>query len=903
MYRSRSVRPVALALFLAAAAFFATSATSADPVHQKIRLPWPTAEESAVVRSIPDLEVMGIQPGSSITLLSTPELTAALEEAGLRPEILVDPYGAFHLVSEGRAWAGLGDFISYDEAVVFLDSMHTLYPAITTAKDSIGTTWEGRTIWAIKISDNPNVDEEEPELLIDALHHAREPIGVSVVCSFISHLCDNYGGDEEATFLVDEREIWVIPVVNPDGYVYNETVSSDLLWRKNRRDNPGEDEGVDLNRNYDANFGGAGSSSTYRDQTYHGPYAFSEPETQAMRDFILGRNFVTHDSYHSVASAILYPWGYLSSPTADDFAFSGLGLERSRDNGYDVSQIYYFDVVSGSTCDWAYATKEVISFATEVGGSHFWPQESEIPGLVAENLYSNLTLAWNAGSRARLAGAEADPSGNGRLDPGETADLVLSIENPGYVVGAEDVRVVLSSDNAYLQLLDAAADFGNIAVRESADNAADPFSVAVDEAAPSGTAAEILVRIEWDGGLLWEETLSLTIGESTVIVSDDFESGNAGWSADPIQDASTGAFVLIDPNATDYQPGDDHTPAPGTVAWVTGQNTSVGADDVDGGTAAIRSPVWDLSGRDRVRLSLAWFHGQRDAGDDAADGFAVEISDDGGATFPEALVSIGDVYNEAAWSVLEADLHDVISLTDQVVLRVRTADGASTGDIIEAGFDDLVLVDLGPDDDPPGAPAPLSPADGGVALPAALLTVQNAVDPEGGPLTYGFFVYADSLFTDRARVVTGIAEGSGETSWAVNPPLPDGDYWWRAFAEDSLRRGPLSAARRFTVDQATGAGEAGAAPAFALLPARPNPSRDDAVIRFILPREGRVRADVFDASGRAIRNLVRGRLSAGPQALLWDGRDSRGRTTPAGVYFVRLRTEREERAIKIVRIR
>jgi len=180
----------------------------------------------------------------------------------------------------------------------------------------------------------------------------------------------------------------------------------------------------------------------------------------------------------------------------------------------------------------------------------------------------------------------------------------------------------------------------------------------------------------------------------------------------------------------------------------------------------------------------------------------------------------------------------------------------------------------------------------------------SAVPSGSTAFTYGFFVYGDSLLTDRIRTAAGVAEGTGSSSWTVDPPLPDGAYWWRAFAEDSLRRGPLSAARSFTVDQATGVEEAdGSALAFALQPARPNPSREETVIRFLLPREGRVRADVFDAGGRAVRNLVRGRLGAGQQTLLWDGRDSRGREAPAGVYFVRVRTERETRSIKVVRVR
>ncbi|MFH1682074.1 MAG: M14 family zinc carboxypeptidase [Candidatus Eisenbacteria bacterium] len=892
----RALLGAAVLLFLASAAH-----GEARKVYQEIEIPWPTEEETRILGSFPDLEVMRIERGSTLRLLSTPAITEGLIDAGLRPTVAIEDAAAYHMAGRPRA-PGLGAFYSYSETVAFLDSLHGAYPEITTAKDSIGTTWEGRIIWVLKISDNPDLDEEEPEVLFDALHHAREPIGVSVLIDYMRHLCENHGTDPEAAFLVNEREIWFVPVVNPDGYVWNEWEGgSDMMWRKNRRDNAGACEGVDLNRNYGYEWGGGGSSSDPCEDTYRGPNAFSEPETRALRDFILAHDFVAHDSYHSVIGIILYPWGYTATPSSDNATFAAIAAERVRESLYDYGAVGVdYGITSGITIDWAYGADGVLSFTTEVGGSWFWPEESEIPGLVAENLYSNIYLTLVAGSYVRLAGAAVTGGdGNGRLDPGETANLLVTLENVGILQEATGTEAILRSDDPYVRITDASSSFGTIPTGGTADNASDPFTVTVDAAVPDGHSVVLRVEMAWSGGARNEETLAFPIGEP--ITADDFESGNQGWSQDPTHTASTGAWVLIDPNPTSYQPGDDTTPDPGVICWATGQNTDDGTDDVDLGISALRSPAWDLSAYENVSLNFNWFHGQRDPGDDSNDFFRIDLSNDGGATFPANLVLVGDVFHAANWRPLHADIEDHLPLTSQIVLRFQASDGSGPGDIIEAGLDDLLILVGASADEPPSAPVPLSPADGEPVLPSPVLTVANAIDPEGDPLTYGFLVFADSFFTDLARSASGIPEGNGETSWTVEPPLADGAYWWRAYAEDQEKRGLLSAASSFIVDVSTGVEEG--AGALALFAPSPNPAPGGTTVRFVLPSAGRVRADVFDVNGRRVRQLVRGILPAGPQAIRWDGRDQSGNESAPGVYFIRLRTGGEEKAVKVVLVR
>lgn len=130
----------------------------------------------------------------------------------------------------------MGGYHDYNNVIAALDSMHNLYPSLTTAKINIGNSLEGRAIWALKISDNPDVDEDEPEVFYNGLTHAREPIGMEVLLYFMWNLLTTYGTDSLSTYLVNNRELWFVPVTNPDGYEYNRTTNPNGggMWRKNR---------------------------------------------------------------------------------------------------------------------------------------------------------------------------------------------------------------------------------------------------------------------------------------------------------------------------------------------------------------------------------------------------------------------------------------------------------------------------------------------------------------------------------------------------------------------------------------------------------------------------------------------------------------------------------------------
>ncbi|MHC4586323.1 MAG: M14 family zinc carboxypeptidase, partial [Planctomycetota bacterium] len=210
------------------------------------------------------------------------------------------------------------------------------------------------------------------------------------------YLANNYNSDAEVKHLVDNCEIWIVPVVNPDGYEFSRTTNR--LWRSNRRDNGDGTFGVNLNRNYDYMWGGAGSSGNTSNTNYRGPSAFSEPESQAVRDLVRTYDFRILMSYHSFWQSIYYPWGYTWEPPPDGPMFRDMTSSM-------IELIYYTSgatytnlldepdayLVSGDTGDWSYGELGIYSFGMELRpvtfsqGGFVLPENQIMPTCV-ENL-------------------------------------------------------------------------------------------------------------------------------------------------------------------------------------------------------------------------------------------------------------------------------------------------------------------------------------------------------------------------------------------------------------------------------------------------------------------------------------------------------------------------------------
>jgi len=175
------------------------------------------------------------------------------------------------------------------------------------------------------LSDNPDVDESEPEVLYNGVHHAREPLSMMNQLYYMWYLLENYSSDPDIKNIVDNLEMYFIPVVNPDGYIYNQTTNPNGggMWRKNRRNNGDGSMGVDLNRNYSYNWGydNIGSSGNSGSDVYRGPSPFSEPESRIMREFTYEREFINVFNNHSYSNLLLHPWGYTLNDCPDEELF------------------------------------------------------------------------------------------------------------------------------------------------------------------------------------------------------------------------------------------------------------------------------------------------------------------------------------------------------------------------------------------------------------------------------------------------------------------------------------------------------------------------------------------------------------------------------------------------------
>ena len=299
------------------------------------------------------------------------------------------------------SYGSMGGYHTYAEMLAVLDDMAAKYPKLITYRAPVSDTIKthgGRPLWFVKLSDNPNVKEDdEKEVLYTALHHAREPNGMSQMLFYMWYLLENYATNEEVRYIVDNLELYFVPCINPDGYTHNETIAPNGggFWRKNRRDNGNGSFGVDLNRNYGYEWGhdNAGSSPNSQSDTYRGPAGFSEPETRTMRDFCLKHNFLFAQNYHTFSNLLIYPWAYSDTP-ADSILvkYARLFVRENNYHAGTASETVGYPV-NGSSDDWMYGVSGVFSFTPEVGLTGFWPTFDEIEGLNRENVWLNLATA------------------------------------------------------------------------------------------------------------------------------------------------------------------------------------------------------------------------------------------------------------------------------------------------------------------------------------------------------------------------------------------------------------------------------------------------------------------------------------------------------------------------------
>ncbi len=333
--------------------------------------------------------------------------------------------------------SGFGGYYRYTEMVAAIDALVAAYPGLaskinltpTAAKRTAG----GQEIWAVKISDNVSVDEiNEPEVLFIGLQHAREAIGGASMIFFMQYLCENYTTDARVKNLVDNRQIYIVPCMNPDGWEHNYSVNNNGggSWRKNRSVN-GSNYGVDLNRNWGVDWANCGmpisgnssscGSNDRSSDTYYGTSAFSEKETQAIRDFTYQRRFVSMIDQHAYGPYYSLPFGRPSLPAnvmdPYDTKFytnlsSAMGVYNGMRAGNSYEALRY--EVAGGVKDWMLKGNVGTNGKTKIFGltgeggagggttSNFWPPKAQIINLCKGMVFQNLQLLIMSGTYAYL---------------------------------------------------------------------------------------------------------------------------------------------------------------------------------------------------------------------------------------------------------------------------------------------------------------------------------------------------------------------------------------------------------------------------------------------------------------------------------------------------------------------
>jgi carboxypeptidase T len=285
--------------------------------------------------------------------------------------------------------AGDEGYHTYDEMVAEIQKASTDHANITQLS-SIGKTFEGRDIPVLKISDNAATDEDEPEVLFTCNMHAREHLTTEMCLHIVQRFTDGYGSDQNVTNMVDNREIFVVPSLNPDGAEFDISGGEYQGWRKNRQPNDDGTVGTDINRNFSYKWGCCdGSSDSTSAEDYRGPAASSAPEVTDLQNWVAGRQIKAHIDFHTFSELVLWPFGHTNDEVTEGMTqeeydhFKDIGTQMAGTNNYTPEQSSGLYITDGDINDFMWGTHKVLSycfemFPTDGGIDGFYPPDEDI---------------------------------------------------------------------------------------------------------------------------------------------------------------------------------------------------------------------------------------------------------------------------------------------------------------------------------------------------------------------------------------------------------------------------------------------------------------------------------------------------------------------------------------------
>ena len=410
---------------------------------------WPTDEGSlrAVLEVADDVwtERVGVGP---VDVVVSPAGLAALAASGIDYEIRIADVQVAVDDEQARLSGGgpaaapgawFSDFKDVDAVDAYLDTLAADVPELVTVQD-VGSSLDGRPIRALQITAGST--EGKAAVFFTGTQHAREWLSPMTVMCLADTYAREYGTDPEITDVLDAVVLYVIPMINPDGYAYS--WGADRYWRKNTRGG----YGVDLNRNWGYQWGGDGSSGSYGDETFRGDAPFSEPETQAVKAYVESKpEGVAFVDFHSFAELVLYPWGYQYGAAPDDAQLADIAGQMSSaiqgTHGSFFQPIQGSDLypASGVIDDWAYGEHGMMAFTIELRGSDFVIGPQHIIPSCEENLEASLVVTqWAMQFSDPPSGGDGAGTDGGDDDPGgdDHGDDQGGDDDPGVGTGAGD---------------------------------------------------------------------------------------------------------------------------------------------------------------------------------------------------------------------------------------------------------------------------------------------------------------------------------------------------------------------------------------------------------------------------------------------------------------------------------
>ena len=778
-----------------------------------------------------------------------------------------DNYGV-----EGFGFGSMGGFYTLAEVISKIDSMRLLYPNLITTKVSIGDSVESRPIYMVKISDNADIDENEPELLYTALHHAREPQSMMQMIYFMYYLLENYNTNPSVQYIVNNREMYFIPVLNPDGYEYNRTTNpgGGGMWRKNRKNN-GSSYGVDLNRNYGPtaywNAPNGGSSTDPSSDTYRGTAPFSEPETTNLKNFLTTRYFKNALNYHTYSNLLIYPYGALEQETPDSAIFREFARDMTAYNGYtygtDQQTVGYS--TRGNSDDYFYDGDTVLNhgkifaMTPEVGSTGFWPSQPEIFPLAIENVLPNLYYAYVAGDYVSAINPYFSQQ---FFNPGDNVDLVIpQLKNKG-LSDASNISLSLSSDNPLVTITSGPVNVGNISARTTVNNNQN-LSFTIGSTMPADVNVKMLLTISTSGTPMFTDTLSFITGTPIMVFADTTNDPLLLWNitstpALPKWEATNLSFHSSPTSFTDSKTGNYSS------------NATV--------TMSLKNAI-DLSANEHPRLSF-WTKFDIESGWDYGQ---VEVSTNNGASFVPLTGSYTTLGSgsfqpngEPLYDGIQTNwVNEIMDLTNYNTSQVKLKFELKTdGSMVQDGWfvDDISVVVYGI------VPVELSSFNAIAQEDNVMLSWITSTETNN----MGFDIEKREIKSNSSWQKLGFVNGNGTTtekssySYIDKNPF-DGKSYYRLKQIDF--DGSSKIYNAVEVDFET-------VKEYSLSQNYPNPFNPSTEIIYTLAKSGNITLKVYNLLGSEVATLVNGFMESGKHSAKFNAKDY-----TSGVYFYTIKAD------------